>query len=195
MTTQSGVRKRGLQAAGPGQMPGSPVALGHLQQPSLYSQAAQLSLSPFRFMPAQPKARPDMSTDPALQPEDRSAVFGQSVVSPPAAHILPPSVPQLVTGSALATPPQLPYRRLESLHTLRRRFDLSRAGQSKSQELPFPGPPYPALAGIHLKPQMLFDPSLYRLHHPFRRRWTAYVDIAVIGIPAEPMSAPLQFSI
>jgi hypothetical protein len=40
---------------------------------------------------------------------------------------------------------------------------------------------------------MRFDLALYRLQHPFRRRLTAYVYIAVIPIAAEPMPAPFQF--
>jgi hypothetical protein len=110
--------------------------------------------------------------NPALQPENRSAVLGQPVVTPPAAHVLSPRVPQLVTGSALDS-----------------------ATFPVPQELALPALPDPALAGIHLQPQMLLDPSLDRLQHPFRRRLTAYVDIGVVRIAAEPMFAPSQFSI
>ena len=45
----------------------------------------------------------------SIPPAGRYAILGQLVVPPPAAHILSPSVPQLVTGSALATSPLLPY--------------------------------------------------------------------------------------
>src|SRR5438093_93747 len=116
-------------------MPGTPAALGHLEHTPLQTQPAQLALSAYRLMPPQPEAGPDMPADPSLQPENRSAVLGQSVVSPPAAHVLPPGIPQLVTGFALATPPQFPYLRFESLQALRRYFDLSLAVQSKSQKL------------------------------------------------------------
>ena len=82
-----------------------PAAFSHLQHAPSQSEPAQLPLSSFRFVPPQPKAFPDMPANPSLQPEDRTAVFGQLVVPPPAAHILPPAVPQLVTGSALAASP------------------------------------------------------------------------------------------
>ena len=38
-----------------------------------------------------------MPANPSLQPEDRPAIPGQLAVPPPAAYILPPGVPQLVT--------------------------------------------------------------------------------------------------
>ncbi len=40
-------------------------------------------------------------------------------------------------------------------------------------------PPCPALGSVHLQPQMLVEPALDRRHGPFRRRLSAYVDIAV----------------
>ena len=42
---------------------------------------------------------------------------------------------------------------------------------------------------------MLLDPILYRTQRPFRRRLTAYVDVAVIGIPAETVPSSFQFFI
>src|SRR5450759_3584892 len=74
-----------------------------------------------------------MPANPSLQPEDGAAILGQLVVSPPAAHVLPPGVPQLFTGFALATSPQLPHSRFESLQAFWSRFDLPFTVQSKSQ--------------------------------------------------------------
>src|SRR5260370_242253 len=143
-------------------------------------------------MPSQPKALPDMPPYPALQPVDRSAILSQSVVPPPASYILPPCVPQLFAGSALAASPLLPYLRFESFQALRCRFNLPIAVQSKPQELAFPRPPYPALLGIHL---YAFRSIPVCLPHSFSRRLTAYVDIAVIRVPAEPVSSSFQFPI
>jgi hypothetical protein len=42
---------------------------------------------------------------------------------------------------------------------------------------------------------MLLNPALDRTQRPFRRRCTAYVDVAVIGITAEAVPSPLQFLI
>src|ERR1022692_3646889 len=95
----------------------------------------------------------------------------------------------------MAASPLLPHFRFESLQALRRRFDLPFAVQSKAQELAFPGPSYSAFGGIHLQSQMLRDPFPDRLHHPFPRRLTAYVDIAVIRVSAEPVPSPFQFLI
>ena len=61
----------------------------------------------------------------------------------------------MVTRQTLATPPLFPYFRFESLHTLRCRFDLLFAVQSEPQKLALPSPPYPALGGVHLQPQVV----------------------------------------
>ena len=137
------------------------------------------------IVPSQPEAFPDVPANPSLQPEDGLPVLGQAEVSPPASDVSAPGVPQLVAGSALAAPPHLPHLRFESLHALRGRFDLPFAVQSKAQELAFPNPPFPALGSVDLQSQMLLDPVPDRGHRPLRRRRTAYVDVAVIGVPAE----------
>ena len=138
-----------------------------------------------RPMPPQPEAFPNMPCE-SIPPAGRSACdlrpVGSSPTSP--AHNAP-VVAQLVAGSALAASPHLPHLRFESLDTLRRYSDPPFPVQSKAQELAFPDPPCPALGGVHLQSQMLLDPALNRRQRPFRRRLTAYVDIAVIRIPAE----------
>jgi len=104
-------------------------------------------------------------------------------------------VAQLVTGLTLVAAPHLPHSRFESLDTLRRYSDPPFPIQSKAQELAFPNPPRSALGGIHLQSQMLLNPGLYRGQRAFRRRLTAYVDIAVIGVPAIAVPPPIQFPI
>ncbi len=42
---------------------------------------------------------------------------------------------------------------------------------------------------------MLLNPTLKRSQRSLRRRLTAYVDVAVVGIPAVAMPSPLQFLI
>src|SRR5580700_7610699 len=140
---------------------------GYLHLAILQAQAAQPALSPFWLVPPQPEAGTDMPADPSLQAEDRVAILGQLVVSPPASDKLPPRVPQLLAALTLTASPLLPHFRLESFQALRRHFYLPFAVQTKPQKLSFPRPPYSALGGIHLQPQMLLDPSLYRLLHPF----------------------------
>src|ERR1019366_3897684 len=117
----------------------------------------------------------------------------QLEVSPPASYVSVPVVPQLRTRATAATVPFLSNFRFESLQALRRYSDPLLAIQSKAQELAFPNPPCPALGGIHLQSQMLLDPALYRGQCPLRRRLTAYVDVAVIRIPAETVPSSLQF--
>src|ERR1017187_10164009 len=136
-----------------------------------------------------------MPSNPLLQPEDRLTHFGQLEILPPAAHVPAPVVSQLVAGPTLVAAPHLPYLRFESFQTLRRYSNPPFPIQSKAQELAFPDPPRTALGGVHLQSQMLLDPSLYRGQRAFRSRLTAYVDIAVIGIPAIAMPPPIQFPI
>ena len=111
-------------------------------------------------------------------------------VSPPASHVSVPVVPQLRTRATAATVPLLSNSRLESLQTLRCYSDPLPAIQSKAQELAFPDPPCPALGGIHLQSQVLLDPCLYRRQRAFRCGLTAYVDSAVIRIPAVAVLPP-----
>ena len=144
-------------------------------------------------VPSQPVAFSDVPADPALQFENGSSRLGQSEVSPPASDVEVPVVPQLRTRATAPTVPQLPNLRFESLHALRCYSDPLLAIQSKPQELAFPDPPCPALSGVHLQSQMLLDPFLYRGQRTFRRSLTAYVDIAVIRLPAVAMLPPIQF--
>ena len=146
-------------------------------------------------MPSQPEAFPDMSADPTLQVAESAPRFGQLVVPPPAPHVSAPLVAQLVTGATSSSVPHLSHLGLESRQTLRCYPDPLPAIQSKAQELAFPDPPRPALGGIHLQSQMLLDPVLYRTQRPLRRRLTAYVDVAVIGIAAETVPSSLQLLI
>lgn len=96
-------------------MPGPAAALGHFEHALSESELAQLAFPSLRFVPPQPEAFPDVPSNPSLQPEDRLTVLGQLVVALPAAHKLPPAVPQLVTAQTLATPPFLPHFRFDTI--------------------------------------------------------------------------------
>ncbi len=172
--------------------PGPPAGMNCLEQPGMNSQPSKRMLPSGSVMPPDPKALPDMPPNPSLQPENGLLHVGQAEVSPPAPHVPAPGVSQLCAGSTLMPPPHLSYLRFESFDTFRRYSDPPFPIQSKAQELAFPNPPRPALGGIHLQSQMLLDPALYRIQRPLRRRLTAYVDVAVIGIAAE--TVPLRSS-
>src|SRR5271165_3105540 len=163
-------------------MPSAAAAKSRVQPASHHPQTPQGVFPPRRVMPAQPETLPDMSSNPTLSPENSRAVLGQSEITPPASNIGLPQIAQFLTGTTLVPAPLLPNLRLESFHTFRRYSDPQLAVQSKPQELAFPDPPCSAFGGIHLQSQMLLDPVPYRGQRAFRRRLTAYVDIAVIGI-------------
>src|SRR5687767_11465894 len=131
-----------------------------------------------------------MPANPSLQVQEGLSRLGQSEVPPPASYVPAPLVAQLVAGATSSAIPHLPYLRFESLQALRCYPDPLCAIQSKAQELAVPNPPRSALGGIHLQSQLLLDPALYRRQRPFRRRLTAYVDVAV-SRPGESHPEPL----
>jgi hypothetical protein len=99
-----------------------------------------------------------VSSYPAFQPENIPAFFGQVEVSPPSLHEGAPAVSKLVTAQTLAAPPIFPNLLFESFHTLGSHFDLPFQVDVKSQELPFPRSPHPALGRVDLQPEVLLDP-------------------------------------
>ena len=176
-----------------GHSPRATIARRYAESRAVQPKPPEPSLPPSPVVPSQPEAFPDMPADPSLNVAERLPCLGQSEVPPPAAYISPPAVSQLFTATTLVAAPHLPHLRFECLQALRRYSDPLLAIQSKAQKLAFPNPPRSALGGIHLQSQMLLDPALYRGQRPLRRRLTAYVDIAVIRIPAETVPSSLQF--
>src|SRR5258708_18228926 len=156
-------------------------------------QRSQLALPAHWFVPAKPEERTNVSAETALQLEDRLTILGGLIVCPPAPQELLPLLSQLFTGQALTAAPFLPNLCFESLQTLRCDRNASQAVQSKAQELAFPRPPHPALGRIDLQAQVLLDPVLNRRARSFRRRLTAHIDVAVIGVAAVGVPSPVQF--
>jgi hypothetical protein len=144
-------------------------------------------------MPPLPKAFPPGSSDPAFQCVNIPAIFGQVAVSPPSLPQGAPAVSELVT--ALAAPPLFPNLLLESFHPLGGHFDLPFPVDAKSQELPFPPTPHPALGRVDFQPQGLLDPLGEARQPSFRGPTAAPVNLAVVRLPAERQSALFQFPV
>ena len=121
------------------------------------------------------------------------ALMRQPVVSPPAAHIPCPPVPQFPAAQTLTAPPEFSHPFLEPFQTFRSHLDLSLRVDPKPQKLSFPRPPRAALARVDLQFQVLADPFGHTCHHPLRRAFAAHVNVAVVRIAAEVQPAPLQF--
>src|ERR1022692_2128457 len=102
-------------------------------------------------MPPQPEKLRYVPTYPAFQPVDRPPVLSQLEVLPPASYKALPAISQLLAREALATLPEVPYFRFESLDTFRSYSDLQFSVQSKAQELAFPNLPCPAFGFVHLR--------------------------------------------
>ena len=136
-----------------------------------------------------------MPAYPAFQAVDIAAFFGQTEVIPPAVQISAPLVSKLITAQTLAALPQLPYSVLESLQAARGHFDLPGRVDPKSQELALPGPPYSALGRVDFQPQLLANPLRDTGQHPLGGRLTAYLDVAVVGIPHKGQPPLLQLPV
>ena len=99
-----------------------------------------------------------MASDPTFQIEIIPAIFGQVEVGPPSLHEGAPAVSKLVTAQTLAAPPIFPNLLFESFDTLGGGFDLPFQVDPKSQELPFPRSPHPALGRVDFQPKVSLDP-------------------------------------
>ena len=67
--------------------------------------------------------------------------------------------------------------------------------EAESQEFPLPWSSHGTLLAVHSKLELRREESRYASHHSFTGPPTANVDVAVVCISREPMSAPLQFLI
>src|SRR5271155_2838312 len=67
--------------------------------------------------------------------------------------------------------------------------------EAESQEFPFPGSCHRALRAVYAKLELRREESRHASPHSFTGPPTADVDVAVIRISAEPMSASLQLLI
>ena len=106
-----------------------------------------------------PEALPNVAADPSFQLEDRSAVFGQPIVSPPASHVGAPVVPQFCAGQTLAASPHLSYFLFESLQTLRRYFDFRFRGSVENPGTCVPRPaPFRSCAAFTSVADVRLDP-------------------------------------
>jgi hypothetical protein len=85
-------------------MPSTAAAKGRFQPTPYNPQTPQSVFPPRCVVPAQPEAFPDVPSNPSHQPENRVAILGQAVVTPPAANVLLPDVAQCGTGSHTTFP-------------------------------------------------------------------------------------------
>ena len=164
----------------------------HFQHSAAQPQASQLAQPAPPVVPPLPKAFPNVSPDPAFQPENVAAVLGQPVVTPPASDIRAPAIPQLRAALALAAAPQLPDLRLGPFHTLGGRFDLSFRIDHKTQELALPGRPHPALVRVDVQALVFLDPFGDARQHSLCRPLAAHKDVAVVSVPAKRQAALFQ---
>ena len=135
-------------------------------------------------MPAQPEALPYVPSNPALQPKDRADPR-------PAGNI--PTSRRYTTATRRLIPDSSRCgncaKSLAPSAGTARHFaaplPAASAVDAKPQELPLPRPPRPALRLVHFQSQTLLDPVPDPRQHPLRRRFTANINVAVLGIAAK----------
>jgi hypothetical protein len=102
-------------------------------------------------------------------------------------------------GEAYAPCPacEFPNSLLEPCHRFRRETPLRWLviREAESQEFPFPWSSHCTLLAVHSKLKLRREESRHASHHSFTSSPTADVNVAVIRISREPMSAPLQLLI
>src|SRR5260370_24066735 len=100
-------------------------------------------------------------------------------------------------GYAGCTPRKFPDSLLESRHRFRREAPLRWLviREAETQEFPFPWSSHRTLLAVHSKFKLRREESRHAAHHSFTGSPTADVDVAVIPISGESVSAPLQLLI
>ena len=100
------------------------------------------------------------------------------------------------------TSPPCPTRKfpnplLEPCHRFRRYTPLRLlvVGEAEPQEFSFPWSCHRTFRAVHSKLELRREEPRYAAHHSFTGSPTADVDVAVVRVSREPMSAPLQFLI
>src|SRR5215831_2168610 len=92
---------------------------------------------------------------------------------------------------------EFPNSLLEPDHRFRRETPLRWLviREAEPQEFPFPWSSHRTLLAVHSKLKLPREESRHASHHSFTSSPTADVNVAVIRISREPMSAPLQLLI
>src|SRR6201987_4745305 len=89
---------------------------------------------------------------------------------------------------------KFPNSFLESHHRFRRKAPLRLLviREAESQEFPCPWSCHRTLLAVHPKLELRREESRHAAHHSFSSSPTANVDVAIIRISGEPVTAPLQ---
>src|SRR5258705_12255003 len=92
---------------------------------------------------------------------------------------------------------KFPNSLLEPCHRFRRDAPLRLlvVREAEPQEFPFPGSSHRTLLAVHSKLKLRREESRHASHHSVTSSPTADVDVAVIRISGESVSAPLQLLI
>jgi hypothetical protein len=158
---------------------------------------AELSISWGSSFPLFPDHRPKSTSEPLPQFLKHAWGFASPEVADPSAEIF-----RYIMDHPGETYPSCPTRKfpnslLESHDRFRRQAPLRLLviREAESQEFPFPWSSHRALRTVHSQLELRREESRHAAHHSFTGPPTADVDVAIIRISCEPMSASLQLLI
>src|SRR5665213_427145 len=156
------------------------------------SQLGEASASMLPLFPgdgAQPPPKP------LVKPAQHRRGLAEAEVAAPPDQVDGQLLDDLREAAAAHAPRQFPNSCLEAGDRLRRyapsRF--ASAGEAEAQELADARLGDRALGLVDLQPEALFEEPFDAGHHPFARTLTAHIDVAVVGVAYEAVTALLQF--
>src|SRR5215831_7841031 len=138
--------------------------------------------------------RPAIATGPASESDQHLGRFAEAKIVAPAPHIRGQLFHCRRNADALGPARDVPDSLLEPFQRLRRDCapDVRASRKAESKELPFLRSCHRALCLVDLEFEFLSDEARDALHHPLARAFTANVNVTVVRIADEAMSAALQ---
>ncbi len=145
--------------------------------------------------PVLPEQRPQTATNPAVQSFQHTGGLAEAVVATPAVKVTTEVLDHVFHASPAVPIRQLPDSFFEPGQRLRR--DAAPGAlvlrEAESEELPALGSAHCAFRCVDLQPETVGQEARDACQHPFPRALRRHVDVAVVRIAAEPVTATFQF--
>ena len=172
-----------------------PVGGGSPRTRFVQSPFHQVLCSGFDAFPPSPEESAQLSPNPLVQFFKKSLHFGETKVVHPAAQYWREFLGEPLEVSAPAVPEQHPEFGLETFHTLGRDFKsrLMVERHAVPQKLPVPRTVHGTLFRVDPEFETFVEVPGQRSQYAFPRLLGPHVNVAVIGVTAERVAAPLQF--
>ena len=154
---------------------------------------AELSISCSASFPLFPDHRPKSTSEPLRQFLEHARGFASPEITDPSAEIFRYLMDHLGETYPPRPTRKFPNSLFESHDRFRRQAPLRLLviREAESQEFPFPWSCHRTLLAVYPKLELRREESRHAPHHSFAGSPTADVNVAVIRISGEPMSASL----